>query len=347
MRASPASLLFCLLSLAAAGRAGAANFCVTNSVDFQQALEVAATNGTSDTIRFGAVTLIPPADGFQAELANAESLTIEGGWFSFSGNCNLRVDDPTLSVIDGGGTRRGLMIDLDDGNGTLALRNFTIRNTRVSGVGVPSQRGPALNVQYANGAIGEVLIERMVFRGNVSQDDGGAISLGGSGTIRILNNLFTGNAASSGAAMNVVGNSSVVYINNNTIAGNSATANSTQAAIKFGGSSDRVMNNNILWDNTTPAQHDVATGSVLLVNNDIERVFGDGLGGSVGTLSVDPLFADADYRLRADSPLIDAGVSWPLGGVPTLDLQGDGRVGQDAIDLGAYELPLLFIDGFE
>ncbi|MGK7296247.1 MAG: choice-of-anchor Q domain-containing protein [Candidatus Wenzhouxiangella sp. M2_3B_020] len=54
----------------------------------------------------------------------------------------------------------------------------------------------------------------------------------------------------------------------------------------------------------------------------------------------DPLFVDEathDYRLRADSPLIDIGIDDPIGGTTELDAEGDFRRSGAAIDIGAYE----------
>jgi hypothetical protein len=64
-------------------------------------------------------------------------------------------------------------------------------------------------------------------------------------------------------------------------------------------------------------------------------------GGGVGNLGGDPLFVDAvhgDYRLRHDSPCINAGTNgaWTAGGV---DLNGQARVypAGGRVDIGAYE----------
>jgi hypothetical protein len=64
-------------------------------------------------------------------------------------------------------------------------------------------------------------------------------------------------------------------------------------------------------------------------------------GGGVGNLGGDPLFVDAaqgDYRLRHDSPCINAGTNgaWTVGAV---DLDGQARVypAGGRVDMGAYE----------
>lgn len=57
-------------------------------------------------------------------------------------------------------------------------------------------------------------------------------------------------------------------------------------------------------------------------------------------LSVDPRFVDVDardFRLRADSPLIDEGVVCAPGGLGVLDVTGAGRMAGTSVDIGAYE----------
>ncbi len=57
-------------------------------------------------------------------------------------------------------------------------------------------------------------------------------------------------------------------------------------------------------------------------------------------LSVDPRFVDVDsrnFRLRADSPLIDEGIACAPGGLGVLDVSGGGRIAGAEVDIGAYE----------
>ena len=68
---------------------------------------------------------------------------------------------------------------------------------------------------------------------------------------------------------------------------------------------------------------------------------------SLDNVSVDPRFVDptGDFRLAADSPLLDRGTATPLAGLGASDLDGNARVadgdgdGAAAPDLGAYERP--------
>ncbi|MEE4273632.1 MAG: choice-of-anchor Q domain-containing protein [Thermoanaerobaculales bacterium] len=68
-------------------------------------------------------------------------------------------------------------------------------------------------------------------------------------------------------------------------------------------------------------------------------------------LGVDPLFASPstwDCRLKTGSPALDAGDNSPPGGLGTTDLDGNPRVLNGVVDIGAYEgVATLFEDGFE
>ena len=70
---------------------------------------------------------------------------------------------------------------------------------------------------------------------------------------------------------------------------------------------------------------------------DVDGVFTDG----GGNLSAEPMFAAperGDYRLRLESPLVDAGIEqpWMAGGT---DLAGNPRVKMGGVDMGCYETP--------
>lgn len=78
-------------------------------------------------------------------------------------------------------------------------------------------------------------------------------------------------------------------------------------------------------------------------NDYFELKFGDGVFGRTAgshNLHEDPKFLDAtheDLRLRASSPLIDAGQVCSPGGVANMDAAGHGRLHGSSVDLGGYE----------
>ncbi|MDR3387707.1 MAG: choice-of-anchor Q domain-containing protein [Rudaea sp.] len=68
-----------------------------------------------------------------------------------------------------------------------------------------------------------------------------------------------------------------------------------------------------------------------------------------GNLSVDPHFGGSgNYQLAATSPLLGMGTTTPVGGLPTINLNGNPRSYSGLVDIGAYERgDEIFGDGFE
>ena len=89
--------------------------------------------------------------------------------------------------------------------------------------------------------------------------------------------------------------------------------------------------NCIVWGNSALSSNAVYNSSCR------HSCFDEEVGGE-GNIYADPCFVNAsagDYRLRAESPCIDAGdngsVTW------TLDMDGSARIQNDQVDMGAYE----------
>jgi hypothetical protein len=113
---------------------------------------------------------------------------------------------------------------------------------------------------------------------------------------------------------------------NCTIVGNIAP---TGAGI-FG--STVTVTNSIVWGNHGNEQ---ISGSAIVTYSNVQGGFG-----GEGNLDVLPGFADwanGDYHLSADSPLIDAGDPKFVSGPGHVDLDGDPRVVAAAVDMGADE----------
>ena len=67
-----------------------------------------------------------------------------------------------------------------------------------------------------------------------------------------------------------------------------------------------------------------------------------------GDTGLDPGFSGVfNYHLSPYSQLIDRGTTSPVGGLTDYDLDGLPRVNGDEVDIGCYELPLIFADNFE
>jgi hypothetical protein len=115
------------------------------------------------------------------------------------------------------------------------------------------------------------------------------------------------------------------------------------------------LSNNIFWGNnidTGVFDVNLSAGGpgqvgASLANNDIEATTGTAVS-ATGTLHVHPAFVgNGDFHLAASSPLIDAGINDPAGGLAPLDLDGAPRVDGTMVDLGAYESSYIFSSGFD
>ncbi|MFH0981770.1 MAG: right-handed parallel beta-helix repeat-containing protein [Planctomycetota bacterium] len=157
----------------------------------------------------------------------------------------------------------------------------------------------------------------------------------------LVNCIFGRNSAYAGGGMhNTWSNASLV---NCTFAGN-AGVDFTGGFLTDGFTSVASLTNCIFWDNSDsggitdePAQVAALSGQLAANYCAIQGLTG-ALGGT-GNLNFDPLFVDAtddDYHLQPGSPCINAGDNAVVG-LPAEDYEGDPRVQQCRVDLGADE----------
>jgi len=252
--------------------------------------------------------------------------------------------------------------------GRITVSGLTFENglgTTVGGLKV-SDSGPITNAS--------VLIEGNIFRNNVAtayQPDNSAGALlaatdGSDGTSKaflvVRNNLFVGNSAPDAAAAMLFSNGSIDF-SNNTVTGNqpndaSLALRSSVETFTFSGVK---YSSNVFWNNNAAALQETFdlraeaafAGSGFhaadLFNNDVQAVHGTPATDQ-DNKSVDPKFAapaHADFRLSAASPLIDAGLDAPDGGLAVVDLDGAPRLQDLHVDIGAYESGIIFHDGFD
>ena len=209
---------------------------------------------------------------------------------------------------------------------------------------------------------------------NSTVNGGGGISLKYCRTVTLTNNsIYNNGTNSSGGGLwiqythNVGG--SVVNLINNTFTGNSASSNGGGVFLYFLlEASIANFYNNIIWNNTSSMGADIylvndgynnyIPSPIAIYNNDFNKTPSDGIWMQrVFTIdisnlnNIDPLFVNPtndDYHLNAGSQCIDAGNN-SAPELPDLDKDGNPRVMNGIVDIGAYEYPgaaLPIIDSF-
>lgn len=348
--------------------AHAATFCVDSSDALAAALATSEANGEDNDIRIRTGAYDVPDAGFHIDLREAHhSLSVAGGFTDAV--CSERTHAASATVLDGRDAVRPLTIETSQSSGiadpahgiTVSGITFQHGNDAIVGALKISDPGPIYG--------GIIVVEGNAFLDNATAAgvlEGGPALLaatdgpdfaGGTGLF-VRNNLFARNAAPNAPAVFVYSNNRIAVSNNTFVANVSTDATLdervTFASFTFSGID---FSNNVFRDNNpdgTPATFDLrATGVTDLVDNAIVAMAGTPHSES-GTIDADPRFVDAahgNFRLAADSPLVDAGTDAPAGGASAFDLDGGARVLGAHVDIGAYETRVsaeaIFADGFD
>ncbi len=254
------------------------------------------------------------------------------------------------ATLAGNGAERCLYL----GHTGAVVTGFTISNGAAAGSGDELHGGGAYF--YYSGTIRDCLITdnsaigngggAYLFRGGIVMNSiirnntpgwgGGGSYLYYGGTVQ--NSLIVCNIAGRhGGGLHTYGSGTV---RNCTITSNTVTG----ATYKGGGIySDRggYIENSIIYYNTAPSNQNWTYNSTAPVylhcctapTNDLP---GDG----IGHIESDPMFKNASagyYRLQKDSPCINAGTNAAWITPETTDVQGNSRIFQRIVDIGAYE----------
>ena len=242
-----------------------------------------------------------------------------------------------LLTINGGGNQIFIIQEV-------TLQGLTL--TGGNGAGGPA----AVNVVGSGSAI----LDAVKVQGNTSPE--GAIQMNSSGSLMIYNSLITGNSgANNGAGLKHNGSGSVTILNT-TIAFNEALFGGG-GIMKSGGSGPMTINNSIIAKNTSTfccpvdIRNDagpITFGTNLVGDVDGTSLIADGILLGSTAMPVDPLFVmdamapptiSGDFHLQDMSPALNAGVN---GNVPPppfdlTDIEGNPRISESTVDLGAYE----------
>ncbi|MCA9310057.1 MAG: VCBS repeat-containing protein [Phycisphaerales bacterium] len=185
-----------------------------------------------------------------------------------------------------------------------------------------------------NSTTGATILRSRLAR-NFSAGDGGAVLLA-QGHLNLRQSILAENAStqSRGGAL-FVGSAGELLCVNNTIHGNQANeAGGIHSISTFSAS----VGNCVLWGNTDESGSSPAaqvTGNAAVEYSDIEG----GLAGT-GNINADPAFNDPDqldFTFPDTSPIFNAGNIGLLGKLDGLDFNGNPRVTEGNVDMGAIE----------
>jgi hypothetical protein len=326
--------------------------CVSTAAELQTALTTAQTATSATFIDVVSGTYLTADNGgnpftFQTS-TNAQQVDVAGG---YNVGCSAHIEDPTLTVLDGGAASSVMYMQ---NNGGVSLRWLTIRNGS----------NPLATAGVRLGSVdGSVIVNYNIISGNVSSEYGdGGIFIGvegdanGTGNITLWGNLIVGNASGNGfSALRLVnGGKGSIYFTNNTVADNTVTVGTSPqngGAQFFAALGRSEISNSIFWNNVSASNSaDVNIGRASdLVDNDVDVLNADTTPTVDTDLSVDPAFvAPGRYLLKPTSPLFGIGSISPPDGLPTIDIRALARTFNGQVDLGAYEQgDDIFRDGFD
>jgi len=278
----------------------------------------------------------------------ASAIFIQANSITFTGN-NASANTGTC----GSGYLSGAVY-LQASSVTVSGNTFQGNTTSGGGAGLYLSGGPALltNCRFVGNSSGQagggvnlscssILCQGNTFLNN-SASSGGAIQCGENSAAVLADNLVVSNSASSSGGGIYINSAPTNYVVNNTIFGNSAQNGGGLYYNPQSGSLNYV-DNNIIWGNTASSSGGdvfIVTGGTLrsLYNNDYHSMAGL-WDVAVNNIDVAPLFVDqlrGNYRLRANSLCINAGNN-SAPGLPLVDLDGNTRIADDTVDIGAFE----------
>jgi hypothetical protein len=268
----------------------------------------------------------------------------------------VSTDGPQTTIIDGGQTGTVVTFQTGEGFGSV-LRGFTIKHGNAT-------FGAGITLWSASPTI-----SGNIFDSNSEGSGGYGAGIGGNNSSPvILGNLFLNNSCDGQYLSGVVSfvNGSSPLIANNIFFNNPCRAiqmtlptgntphviNNTMVQNASGVRVDarvtaasQIYENNIIYNNQIGLETEFGT----LADNPTWKnnlVFGNGTNYSVisdqtgiaGNISADPLFFDpsSNFHLLFGSPAIDAGDN-SAPGLPTTDFDGNPRIQNGTVDMGAYE----------
>ncbi len=256
-----------------------------------------------------------------------------GGIYSFFASTTIKGNAVSGNSAETGG---GIQITYDIGPATIAGNTVT---------GNSAIKGGGLHLFLTSPAI-----SNNTFSDN-SAKHGGGLYLDSSSSIVsgniVSRNMPTPPGGSSGGGIYSEGSDLAVV--NNTITLNAAE---TGGGIHLDDSASPIMANTIFWDNNASTGREISlvgTTNASISHSDVEGGLTQvhigpnaSLAWGTGMIDADPLFAEPssdDFHLQYPSPCRNNGDN-SASGIPAEDIEGDPRIADGIIDMGADEFHL-------
>lgn len=316
---------------------------LTNRVVIDKAITVRSVNGPSNTTIVGkgpagaaavrGVYLASGASLIGFTVTNGNTLASGGQYTETAGGGVWCYDNTSIlvsnCVLAGNGSGWGAA-----GAYQGRLLNCLVANNNCSDISGGALSCVLVNCVVSNNTSGGVSASVLT---NCIVTRNSGVWGGGIRDCTAVNCLIVGNQISTGSGGGAGSTTSTKYrLENCTVVGNNAPNSG-------GGGVDSacILTNCIVWGNSAPANSNWISTSVFAYS------LTDPLPAGNGNKNEDPKFVQmgagyglshvaGNYRLRADSPALDAGTNLAWSGT-AVDLDGAARIYKGAVDMGAYE----------
>lgn len=355
MRSAFLALLLAMAPWVAARPAAAAIYCITDEAELRAALAAVSSSfdSAANELRLTQGTFFNGFFVFETQISGPTGdFAMSGGWTTLGDTpCGAQEVDARLTVLDAQGVSAGLQIRRNSVSGEdqplISVSNLTIRN------------GSAANAPvglYVANSFGSIVVDNVILHGHratASQFISGvAVTLDSSSRdIQLRNSLLYDNQGVfvGGFALADVLFTSLSlntnrnwYVTNNTIVRENENVSE---ALRLQSDGNFWVVNNVVRGAVTYASS--ITGAGAATAPQVRQLFNNFAGTSAlsGAELVSDLFnGTAAPRLDPvtwtptdGSPLFDAALGSPPGGLPNLDVYGNPRVFNGMLDIGAVE----------
>ncbi len=273
-------------------------------------------------------TLSSVVDGFTVKNGYGPVEPFSSSIYSVGGGIYCTNSSPTITnnIITGNTAEYGGGIQCWEYSSPRITNNVITRNSSGEGAGIYCYK-------YCSATISNNTITE-----NIAGWGGGGVKIDLASSAEVVNNVIAENSAQWKGGGIYCGNSSPVIVNNTLAANNSQHEG---GGIYIWGNASPLIVNTILWGDN-PEEIVLGGGSSFIITYSCVQGGWPG----AGNIDADPLFLDAanaDYRLQDGSPCINAGDNSAIPQSLLEDIDGNPRITDGIMDMGAYEFGMAAI----